>query len=82
MDYTNETEFTLYKKGANFSQALMHKLGHAPNNIQEVISALNPKIKDKIEKEKLRLFEGSYGWAYTTQYGRAGEVTMLTKDDL
>lgn len=80
----NETEYTLYQKGKVFSQAIAKKLGHPTqtDNPQEVIDALRLDLQEKIKKEKLRVFEGIYGWAYTTQYGRAGEVTMLTKEDL
>jgi len=83
MDY-NRSEYDLYQDGKQFSQAINRKFGHPTQteNPQEVINALKPELQEKISKEQLRVFEGIYGWAYTTQYGRAGEVTMLTKDDL
>lgn len=83
MEY-GKTEHELYKEGAAFTQAINHKLGHATqtDKPEEVIQSLKQELQDEIAKDNLRVFEGIYGWAYTTQYGRAGEVTMLTKEDL
>ena len=79
-----KTEHELYQEGKLFTQAIHRKLGHPTQteNPQEVINVLKPELQEKIAKEQLRVFEGIYGWAYTTQYGRAGEVKMLTKEDL
>jgi hypothetical protein len=83
MDY-NETEYTLYQKAASFNQAILHKLGHPVDtgDTKQIFDSLKPEVQKKITEGNLRIFESQYGWGYTTQYGRAGEITMLTKDDL
>jgi hypothetical protein len=78
------TEHEIQKIAAAFSKALEKKLGRlvTSEDTLEVIKALKPELQKKLEDEKLRVSEGIYGWFYTVGYGRAGESTMLTKDDL
>ena len=80
----HDTEYNLYERGKQFTQAITRKLGHPTqaDNPQEVINTLKPELQERIKSEKLRVFEGIYGWAYTVKYGQAGEVKMLTKEDL
>jgi hypothetical protein len=83
MEYA-ENDHTAARKGAIFAQALARKLNHAPaqDKPEEVISVLKPELQEKIKKEKLRIFEGLYGWCIAPKYGQSGQVTMLTKEDL
>jgi hypothetical protein len=83
MEY-GKNEHELYQEGKLFTQAIHHKLGHPTQteNPQEVINALKLELQEKIKNDKLRVFEGIYGWAYTVKYGQAGEVKMLAKEDL
>ena len=80
--YYDKDEYVLYQKAKIFNDAIRRKLGHPPVDRDEVRNALNEKMREKLTKEKLVVFEGIYGWAYAPQSGIYGTATMLTKEDL
>jgi hypothetical protein len=84
MDY-GKTDHELQKEGARFYQAITKKLNGVPPANDEAIKvkqALKPELQDRLTRERLVVFESNYGWAYTVGYGRSGDVTMLTPNDL
>lgn len=83
MEYS-ETDFSAQQKANVFRQALDRKVGHPveTGDISTVMKALKKELLDEMIKNQQRIDEGVYGWAIFPPHGRAGQVRMLTKDDL